>query len=678
MNQPTYQSNHLPKFSLIETNTIKQEIEKVLGSNRTAIKLLLNIEVVTWDSFVVPLMLLDDSLNKTWSPIRHLNSVKSSLSLRKAYNECLPLLSDYSSEMSQNRGLFERFLTISDSISFNELNSSQKKVINNSIRNFKLGGVGLNKKNKVQYQRIQAELSELESLFENNLLDATQSWEYRVVEKKDLEGLPQYAKAMLKQKAQEKGLSGFSLTLDIPCYIAVITHAENRRLREKIYKAYISRASEVGATNSKFDNAAVMEKILRIKQEKANLLGYSHYSDYSLETKMAESTEQVIEFLKNLARKSNEKAKKEVYDRQQYAKSLGFKGELQPWDFIYYSEKLKQARHNICDDDLKPYFSDKSVVAGLCKIADTLYNIKIEQINSDIDRWDTSVLFYQIKDQKGHVIGQFYLDLYARKNKRGGAWMDECICRYQVNGEIQIPVAFLTCNLTPPIGSEPALFTHDEVITLFHEFGHGLHHLLTKVDETDVAGINGVEWDAVELPSQFMENYCWQKEALKIFAKHYKTGENLPDELFDKLVETKNFQSGLKMLRQVELALFDIKLHSNTDLKKYSEIQTVLNQVREEISVVKTTQNDRFQNGFTHIFASGYAAGYYSYKWAEVLSADVFSAFEEEGIFNQDTGQRFLNCILEKGGSRSSIESFNCFRGRNPNIDALLRHGGIT
>jgi oligopeptidase A len=464
----------------------------------------------------------------------------------------------------------------------------------------------------------------------------------------------------------------------MPCYIAVISHADNRTLRENIYKAYISRASEIGKTDIKFDNATVMERILNKRQEKAVLLGYSNYSDYSLETKMAESTEQVIEFLNDLAKKSTQRAKTEVFELQQYAESLGFESELQPWDFNYYSEKLKQQQYKITDEDLKPYFSDQSVIAGLFKIVHTLYNITIKEIKEGVDLWDSSVRFYQIRDQKDQLIGQFYLDLYARTNKRGGAWMDQCINRYHIKESKQIPVAYLICNLTPPIGTDPALFTHDEVITIFHEFGHGLHHMLTKIDEPDVAGINGVEWDAVELPSQFMENYCWQREALNLFAKHYETGENLPDELFKKLVEAKNFQSGLKMLRQVEFSLFDIKLHQKESIKKTSEIQAILDQVRNDVSVVKTSPDNRFQNGFSHIFAGGYAAGYYSYKWAEVLSSDAFAAFEEEGIFNKDVGKRFLNCILEKGGSRSAIESFNCFRGRNPNIDALLRHGGIT
>jgi oligopeptidase A len=672
------QNNNLPKFNLIVANTIKKELIEVLECNRVSIKDLLTLNKVTWDNFVIPLALLEDSLNKMWSPIRHLNSVKSSTPLREAYSECLPLLSEYTSEISQNKALYDKFLIIFKSKEFDKLNSPQKKTISNALRDFKLGGVDLKGQEEYRYKKIQTELSELESIFENNILDATQSWEYRIYDDKELDGLPKYAKAILSQLAREKNFTGYRLTLDMPCYIAVISHADNRTLRENIYKAYISRASEIGKTDIKFDNATVMERILNKRQEKAVLLGYSNYSDYSLETKMAESTEQVIEFLNDLAKKSTQRAKTEVFELQQYAESLGFESELQPWDFNYYSEKLKQQQYKITDEDLKPYFSDQSVIAGLFKIVHTLYNITIKEIKEGVDLWDSSVRFYQIRDQKDQLIGQFYLDLYARTNKRGGAWMDQCINRYHIKESKQIPVAYLICNLTPPIGTDPALFTHDEVITIFHEFGHGLHHMLTKIDEPDVAGINGVEWDAVELPSQFMENYCWQREALNLFAKHYETGENLPDELFKKLVEAKNFQSGLKMLRQVEFSLFDIKLHQKESIKKTSEIQAILDQVRNDVSVVKTSPDNRFQNGFSHIFAGGYAAGYYSYKWAEVLSSDAFAAFEEEGIFNKDVGKRFLNCILEKGGSRSAIESFNCFRGRNPNIDALLRHGGIT
>lgn len=671
-------SDQLPKFSLISAQTIKKAIEVRLKANRASIKKISSETELTWDNFVKPLSLLEDTLSKEWSPISHLNSVKSSEVFRKAYNDCLPLISEYSTEISQNKTLYDGFLTIAESAEFELLSVAQKKTIKDTLRNFKLGGVDLTGNAKKRYKKIQTELSDLESNFESNVLDATQSWEILIEDIKRLEGLPEYAKQMLKELAEKKQLMGYRVTLDMPCFISIITYADERKLRQEIYEAYISRASNIGITNEKFDNAGNMERIISKRQEKAVLLGFESYSDYSLKTKMAESAKQVIDFLEDLASKSRVEAIAEVKERQQYAQTLGFEGELEPWDYAYYSEKLKINRYDISEQDLKPYFSDKGVINGLFQIVKNLYNIKIEKIDKGVELWDPSVHFYQIKDGDDQIIGQFYLDLYARENKRGGAWMDECINRYSIDGQIQIPVAYLTCNLTPPVGDDPALFTHDEVITLFHEFGHGLHHMLTKIDVPEVAGINGVEWDAVELPSQFMENYCWQRSALKLFAKHYKTGEPLPDDLFEKMTSSKNFQSALQMLRQIELSLFDIKLHLDQKLKKASDIQIILDEVRAETSVVKTSSKNKFQNGFTHIFAGGYAAGYYSYKWAEVLSADAFAAFEEEGIFNQQTGKRFMNCILEKGGSRPAIESFHCFRGREPNIEALLRHTGIT
>jgi oligopeptidase A len=671
-------NEQLPKFSLIASGPIKKSIEAILKRNRIKINQLIAQDEITWDNFVTPLSLLEDTLSKEWSPVRHLNSVKSSEPLREAYNDCLPLLSDYATEMSQNKALYKGFLKISESDNFDQLNIAQKKTIKDALKHFKLGGVDLEGKDRERYQKLQTELSELQSTYENNLLDATQSWEQLIEDEQTLVGLPDYATKMLEQLAQQKELSGYRVTLDMPCYISVISYADNRALRQQIYEAFTSRASDIGITDEKFDNAKIMEDILVKRQEKSVLLGFPNYADYSLETKMAGSTEQVIEFLNDLAQRSKQAAIAEVKERQKFAESLGFDGDLQPWDFAYYGEKLKQHRYQISEQDLKPYFPDQGVILGLFEIVKKLYNISIEQIKEGIDCWHPSVLFYQIKDNEDHVIGQFYLDLYARENKRGGAWMDECINRYKIDGQTQLPVAYLTCNLTPPIGNEPALFTHDEVITLFHEFGHGLHHMLTKIDVPDVAGINGVEWDAVELPSQFMENFCWQKDALKLFAKHYQTGEALPDDLFDKMTSAKNFQTALQMLRQIEFSLFDIKLHQSQNLKYASEIQSILDQVRNEVSVVDTSSNNKFQNGFSHIFAGGYAAGYYSYKWAEVLSADAFDAFEDEGLFNKETGQRFLSCILEKGGSRPAIESFRCFRGREPNIEALLRHSGIT
>ena len=668
----------LPEFSKIKPGLIRPAIESIIAQNRHAVDGLVGQQEYCWENLAKPLSLLEDRLSKAWSPVRHLNSVKSEDALRDAYNDCLPLLSEYATELSQNRKLFQAYRAIEKSDHFADLSSAQKKTIEDSIKHFRLGGVNLEGEQRERYQVLQKDLSELQSGFENNLLDATQSWQKCIDDQKQLQGLPEYALEMLRQLAENKGLSGYRLTLDMPCYIAVITYADNRELRREIYEAYSTRASDQGFTDKKWNNADKMLNIVAKRHEKAKLLEFDSYADYSLETKMAQSVDQVLQFLYDLAQRSRDAAIIEVQERQVFAESLGFDGELAAWDTAYYSEKLKRHRYQISESDLKPYFSDQLVIDGLFEIVKTLYGIEINLADEAADVWDPAVRFYQINDANGETLGRFYLDLYARENKRGGAWMDECINRYRIDGKTQIPVAYLTCNLTPPIGNDPALFTHDEVITLFHEFGHGLHHMLTKIDVPDVAGINGVEWDAVELPSQFMENFCWQKDALDLFARHYQTGEKLPGDLFEKMTSAKNFQSALQMLRQIEFSLFDIKLHQQGNLSSESQIQQILDQVRAEISVVKTPPNNRFQNGFAHIFAGGYAAGYYSYKWAEVLSADAFAAFEEEGIFNQETGQRFLHCILEKGGSRPAMDSFRCFRGREPSINALLQHSGIT
>jgi oligopeptidase A len=668
----------LPAFSKIMPQMIQSAIEQLISENRSEIKQLSAQQRPDWDNLIKPLSLLSDRLDKAWSPVRHLNSVKSSSELRNAYNSCLPLLSEYSTEVSQNRDLYRGYRSIADSAEFAGFDPARQKAVTDALLHFKLGGVELDGKDAARYQQLQKDLSELQSSFENNLLDATQAWQYLTEDKAELQGLPEYALALLSQLAEQKDLPGYRVTLDMPCYLAVITYADNRELRKSIYEAYVTRASNQGITDKIWDNAANMLAIVAKRQEKANILGFDNYAAFSLETKMASRVEQVIEFLNDLAQRSRQAAIEEVDERQTYAESLGFVGELEAWDYGYYGEKLKQDRYQITDEDLKPYFSDSQVISGLFDIVTKLYGVRISAVEKDIDRWDDAVGFYQIDDHQGEAIGYFFLDLYARENKRGGAWMDECVNRYRIDGTTQLPVAYLTCNLTPPLGNAPALFTHDEVITLFHEFGHGLHHMLTRVDVPDVAGINGVEWDAVELPSQFMENFCWEREALQMFARHYQTREPLPDALFERMRDARNFQSALQMLRQIEFSLFDIRLHQLADINSVAQIQTVLDDVRTEISVVKTPAINRFQNGFSHIFAGGYAAGYYSYKWAEVLSADAFAAFEEEGIFNSETGQRFLRCVLEQGGSRPAMESFCCFRGREPEIDALLRHSGIS
>ena len=573
--------------------------------------------------------------------------------------------------------MFKCYQKLVDDEAYATMSPARKKTLTDALRYFKLGGVDLSSSDKQIFQDIQKKLSELTTKFENNVLDATQSWEMLVKDESRLTGLPGYALDMLKQYAQQKSLDGYRITLDMPCYIAVITYAQDRALREEIYRAFSTRASDQGITDKQWDNSDILVQILQLRQQKAKLLGFSDYAELSLQNKMAGSYAEVIEFLTQLAQKAHAAARKDVEELQDFARQEGFNEELMAWDIAYYSEKLKHKKYQISEEVLKPYFSEQNVVEGLFKIVEKLYQVKITELKEGIDLWNKDVRFFQIEDLEGKLCGKFYLDLYTRTGKRGGAWMDECVSRYVINDKTQYPVAYLTCNLTPPVGSQPALFTHDEVITLFHEFGHGLHHMLTQVDVPEVSGISGVEWDAVELPSQFMENYCWEKEALDLFARHYESGAPLPDELYNKMIKAKNFQSAMQMLRQIEFSLFDMKIHKNSELNSAQDVQKILDEVRKDVAVLIPPSFNKFQNSFTHIFAGGYAAGYYSYKWAEVLSADAFSAFEKEGIFNQKTGKRFLNCILQTGGSRPARESFECFMGREPDTNALLRHNGI-
>ncbi len=677
MNNPLLEHFDFPPFAKIEPRHVKPAIEAILQGNRQKIKELQEQQQISWAGFIQPLELLDEKLSRSWSPVRHLNSVKSSEELRQVYNDCLPMLSEYSTEIGQNENLYRAYQQLRGSDEYLDLSVARKKTIDDALLHFKLAGVALSVQDKQQYQAIQKRLSEIQSRFENNLLDATQAWELVLPDDSRLKGLPGYAKNMLKQYAEQKSLDGYRITLEMPCYIAVITYADDRHLREQIYTAFTTRASEQFFDKS-WDNSQLMVEIVSKRQEKAKLLGFDNYAELSLQTKMAANVGQVKSFLEDLSNKAYARARQEFDQLRTFAMEEGLQDELQAWDVAYYSEKLKQRQYSISDEDLKPYFSAHKVLDGLLRIAETLFELKIEEVvKQRPEFWHDDVLFYRIDNLQGQVLGYFYLDLYARPNKRGGAWMDECLGRYVIGEQRQHPVAYLTCNLTPPIGDEPALFTHDEVITLFHEFGHGLHHMLTQVDEPEVSGINGVEWDAVELPSQFMENFCWQREALDLFARHYQTGEALPDDLYDKMIRAKNFQSAMQMQRQLEFSIFDIELHEQTEIQSAEQIQHILDSVRKRVAVSFPPAFNRFQNSFSHIFAGGYAAGYYSYKWAEVLSADAFSRFEEQGIFDRQTGQRFLQCILQQGGSRPARESFECFMGREPEIDALLRHNGI-
>ena len=681
MSNPLLEMSGLPPFSKIKVVHIEPAIDVLLAENRSKLlKILSNSEPYNWDNLVTPIEEMDDRLGRAWSPISHMNSVVNSDALRDAYNNCLPKLSEYGTEMGQNVELYKAYQAIKDSAEFKKLDEAQKKIINNALRDFHLSGIDLPEEKKKRFRDIKQQLSKLTSKYEENVLDATQAWSKHITEKKQLAGLPDSALAMAKQAAEAKELDGWLFTLNFPSYYAVITYADDRALREEIYQAYSTRASDQGPNAGKWDNSDIMNNILGLRHELALLLGYQNYAERSLVTKMAEDPDQVLSFLHDLAKRSQAMAKQELSELTGFARQEHDVADLSSWDIAYYGEKLRQHTFDFSEEDLKPYFPETKVIPGMFAVVKRLYGISINEVDG-VDTWHKDVHFYEIRDEKNELRGQFYLDLYSRDKKRGGAWMDDCIGRKRnVDGSLQIPVAYLTCNLTQPIGDDPALFTHDEVTTLFHEFGHGLHHMLTKVEYIGVSGINGVAWDAVELPSQFMENWCWEREALDLIAAHYQSGDAIPEELFNKMYAAKNFQAGMQMVRQIEFSLFDFRMYY--EYQPQSEltgsIQKILDEVRSEVAVITPPSYNRFQHGFSHIFAGGYAAGYYSYKWAEVLSADAFSLFEEKGIFDSATGAAFLECVLEKGGTNEPMELFKKFRGREPEIDALLRHSGIA
>ncbi|MDF2178726.1 oligopeptidase A [Aliiglaciecola sp. CAU 1673] len=677
MTNPLQQPFHLPPFSHIRPEHIRPAVEDAIAHCKSQIEALVKQDHFTWDNLVAPLEEADDALNRLWSPVSHLNSVLSSDALREAHDACLPLLSDYGTYVGQHQGLYQAYKAIKDSEQFQQLSEAQRKVIDNTLRDFTLSGIALPEDKKKRFAEIKSKLSDLSSKFSNNLMDATLGWTKHITDQSLLAGMPESALEAAAQAAKEKELDGWLFTLDIPSYLPVMMYADNRDLREEMYRAYCTRASEQGPNAGKWDNSAVMEEILELRHELAQLLDFDSYAHRSLATKMAENPEQVIGFLDDLAARSRPQAKRDLDDLRDFAAREHGMNELQAWDLAYYSEKLKEARYSISDELLRPYFPQPRVVAGLFEVVKRLYGLNIVERN-DVVTWHKDVHFYDIFDKQGELRGSFYLDLYARAHKRGGAWMDVCLDKRQkTDGSWQHPVAYLTCNFNGPVGKKPALFTHDEVLTLFHEFGHGLHHMLTKVTAVGVAGINAVPWDAVELPSQFLENWCWQEEALAFISGHYESGEPLPIDLLNKLLAARNFQSAMQMVRQLEFSLFDFHLHREYQPGKANQVQSVLDRVRNDVAVIIPPAFNRFQHSFSHIFGGGYAAGYYSYKWAEVLSSDAFARFEEEGIFNPQTGQDFLEHILEMGGCREPMELFKAFRGREPKVDALLRHSGI-
>ncbi|MDD9176655.1 oligopeptidase A [Aliivibrio finisterrensis] len=678
MSNPLLTFTDLPLFSQIKPEHIQPAVEQAIADCRAKIEEVLASDAApTWDSIIVPLAETDDRLSRIWSPVSHLNSVQNSEALREAYEACLPALSEYGTWVGQNKGLYEAYKSIKESESFATLSQAQKKTIVDELRDFELSGIGLPADQQKRYGDISKRTSELSSNFSNNVLDATMGWSKHITDEAELSGLPESAMAAAKAAAEAKELDGWLLTLEMPSYIPIMTYADNKPLRREIYEAFVTRASDRGPNAGKWDNSDLISEELQLRHEVSRLLGFASYSEKSLATKMAESPTQVLGFLNDLAAKAKPQGEREVEELKAFVKEEFDIDELDLWDVTYYSEKLKQKLYQISDEELRPYFPESKAVSGLFEVLNRVFGMTVVE-REGVDVWHESVRFFDIFDSTNTLRGSFYLDLYAREHKRGGAWMDECrVRRITENGELQTPVAYLTCNFSKPVGGKPALFTHDEVVTLFHEFGHGIHHMLTQIDVASVSGINGVPWDAVELPSQFLENWCYEEEALAFISGHYETGEPLPKEMLDKMLAAKNFQSAMFILRQLEFGMFDFTLHTNYDPDLGAKVLETLAEVKAKVAVLPSVEWNRFSHSFSHIFAGGYGAGYYSYLWAEVLSADAFSRFEEEGIFNTETGQSFLNNILEMGGSEEPMELFKRFRGREPQVDAMLRHAGI-
>ncbi len=679
MSNPLLTFTDLPPFSQIKPEHVKPAVEQAIADCRAKIEQVLKDNAApSWENVIAPIEEVDDRLSRIWSPVSHMNSVVNSDELREAYESCLPMLSEYGTWVGQHKGLFEAYKAIKADESYEELTQAQKKTITDALRDFELSGIALPADQQHRYGEISKRMSELGSKFSNNVLDATMGWTKHVTDEKELAGMPDSALSAAKAAAEAKELDGYLLTLDIPSYLPVMTYCDSQELRKELYEAYVTRASDRGPNAGKWDNSDIINEQLKLRHEIARMLGFNTFSEKSLATKMAENPSQVLGFLNNLANKAKPQGEREVEELRQFAKSEFGVEELNLWDIAYYSEKQKQHLFQISDEELRPYFPEAKAVSGLFEVLKRVFGMTVKE-REGVDTWHESVRFFDIFDANDKLRGSFYLDLYAREHKRGGAWMDECrVRRINGEGELQTPVAYLTCNFNRPIGDKPALFTHDEVVTLFHEFGHGIHHMLTQVETGSVSGINGVPWDAVELPSQFLENWCWEEDALAFISGHYETGEPLPKEMLDKMLAAKNFQSAMFILRQLEFGLFDFTLHTEFDPEIGPRVLETLAEVKSKVAVLPSLEWNRFSHSFSHIFAGGYSAGYYSYLWAEVLSSDAFSRFEEEGIFNAETGKSFLNNILEMGGSEEPMELFKRFRGREPEIDALLRHSGIT
>lgn len=674
MNNPLLDFSGLPRFAEIRPEHVAPAVDQLLAENRALIaRLLSDVSAPTWDNFMQSLDDANERLSRAWGQVGHLNAVMNSPELREVYNANLPRITQYYAELGQNLDLFNKVKAIRGGAEFATLSAARQKIIENELRDFRLGGAELPEEQKARFLAIQEELSTLSSKFSDNLLDATNAYTCLVEEEAEVSGIPGDDLQAAREAARSAGKDGWLFTLKAPSYLAVMQYADNRELRERMYRAYSTRASELNDT--KFDNSRLMTDILKLRAEEAGLLGFANYAELSLATKMANTPQQVTDFLRELARRARPFAERDLAELREFARTRLNLPDMQAWDVSYASERLRQERYAFSEQDVKQYFPEDIVLPGMFKLVETLFGMRVSPSRAPL--WHEAVRFFDILDANGKLIGQFYLDPYARNSKRGGAWMDDAITRRRIPSGIQTPVAYLNCNFAAPVGGKPALFTHDEVITLFHEFGHGLHHLLTQVEDLGVSGINGVEWDAVELPSQFMENFCWEWDVLQNMTRHVDSGEKLPRALFEKMLAAKNFQSGLQALRQIEFALFDMRLHCEYEPHGAQTVQQLLDEVRQEVAVLFPPAFNRFPNSFSHIFAGGYAAGYYSYKWAEVLSADAYGLFEESGVLNPAVGNQFRTEILAMGGSRPAMLSFAAFRGREPSIDALLRHSGL-
>ncbi|WP_241646478.1 oligopeptidase A [Rosenbergiella metrosideri] len=678
MTNPLLTPFSLPPFSAIKPEHVVPAVTAALDECRATVeRVVAQPGPYTWQNLCQPLAEADDHLGRIFSPVSHLNSVKNSPELREAYEGVLPLLSEYGTWVGQHAGLYQAYRSLKESPEFGALSLAEQKAVDNALRDFELSGIGLPSDKQKRYGEISARLSEIGAAYSNNVLDATMGWSKLITDESELAGMPESALAAAQAQAEAKQQQGWLLTLDIPSYLPVMTYCDNQALREEMYRAYSTRASDQGPNAGKWDNGPLIEEELALRHEIAQLLGFGSFAEKSLATKMAESSDQVISFLNDLADRAQPQGQRELAQLREFAQQHYGVSDLQPWDITWYAEKQKQHLYTISDEQLRPYFPEQRALSGLFEVIRRVYGLRAAE-RHDVDVWHPEVRFFDLFDGDDQLVGSFYLDLYAREHKRGGAWMDDCVGRMKkADGSLQKPVAYLTCNFNRPVGNKPALFTHDEVVTLFHEFGHGLHHMLTQIDTAGVSGINGVPWDAVELPSQFMENWCWEPEALAFISGHYETGEPLPQALLEKMLAAKNYNAAMFILRQLEFGLFDFRLHAEYQPEKGARVLDILQDVKKKVAVMPSPAWGRFPHAFSHIFAGGYAAGYYSYLWADVLAADAWSRFEEEGIFNRETGQSFLDNVLSRGGSEAPMALFKRFRGREPQIDAMLKQYGI-